>query len=90
MVKAFKFGLIMPNMMVIGKKTKRMVTASSGTPMEIFMKVSGRMIKLMGMESMFMQMVHNMMATGRMIFKMVKAPRVGKMAPDTKVGIRKA
>lgn len=55
MVKAFKYGLMEPGMMECGPKEKLLVRVNSLMLMEIFMMANGKMIKLMVMESIFMQ-----------------------------------
>ena len=45
----FKSGLIMLNMRENGEKTKQTEEESFGMPMEISMKVNGKMTKLMAM-----------------------------------------
>ena len=47
--QVFKSGLIMLNMRENGEKTKQTEEESFGMPMEIFMKVNGKMTKLMAM-----------------------------------------
>jgi hypothetical protein len=54
MDQVFKFGLIMPGMKVNGGKIKQMVAENFGMQMEISMKESGKMIKLMDTASIFM------------------------------------
>ena len=48
------------------------------------MKENGKMIRPMGTAFIFMLMVHNMRAIGRMIFRMDRAWKAGKM----EVGVR--
>jgi hypothetical protein len=53
--------------------------------MEIFMTVIGKMIRLMGLVSILILMVHNMKVIGLMINNMVKVKRHGRMVLNTKV-----
>ena len=53
-VLEFKFGLMEQNMKVNGGIIKQTVKENFGMQMETFMRVSGKMIKLMDLEYMFM------------------------------------
>lgn len=53
-VLEFKFGPMEQNMKVNGGIIKQTVKENSGMQMETFMRVSGKMIKLMDLEFMFM------------------------------------
>ena len=52
--------------------------------MEISLKASGLMIKLMGMEFIFIKMELSMRETGKMISSMVMVKKSGPMAPNMK------
>ena len=51
MARELKFGLMERNMRVNGSRTRLTVKESSGMLMVTFMRVSGKMTKLMGTES---------------------------------------
>ena len=85
----FKYGLTMLNTRVNGEKIKPMGAESSGMPMETSMKASGRTTKQTAMESISMLTVLNMKAIGKMIFKMGRAWRAGKMEADMRVDTKK-
>ena len=70
MEKVYKHGLMEPNMTEIGLIIRRMDTGNLFTLMVIFMKVNGKMIKLMEKEYTFMLMAQNMMEIGKMINNM--------------------
>jgi hypothetical protein len=53
-VLEFKFGPMEQNMKVNGGIIKQTVKENFGMQMETFMRVSGKMIKLMDLEYMFM------------------------------------
>lgn len=53
MVMEFKFGLTEQGMKDTGNKIKLVEKESFGMLMEMFLKVSGKMIKQMDMESIF-------------------------------------
>ena len=53
-VLEFKFGLMEQNMKVNGGIIKQTVKENFGMQMETFMRVSGKMIKQMDLEYMFM------------------------------------
>lgn len=55
--------------------------------MEIFMTVIGKMIRLMGLVSILILMVHNMKVIGLMTSNTVKAKRLGQMVLSMKVTI---
>jgi hypothetical protein len=56
--------------------------------MEIFMKVNGKRIKLMDMESTFIQMERDIKDIGRKIIKMVVVFKNGQIIVNTKDNIK--
>jgi len=85
-----RYGQIMPSMKESGGKTKQMEGASSGMLMEIYMRGSGRMIRLMDMVFIYMLMGHSMRDIGRMICRMDRAWSHGRMEVGMKEDIRRA
>lgn len=85
----FKYGLIMQNTRVSGEKIKPTGAESSGMPMETSMKASGRTTKQTAMESISMLTVLNMKVIGKMIFKMGRVWKAGKMEADMREDTKK-
>jgi len=71
-------------MKVNGPRTKQNEKENFGTLMEIYLKEPGLMIKLMVMVVIFTQMVLNMKANGKMIYKRAMVLRIGQMDRDMK------
>ena len=77
-----------PDTRVNGKTVKDLVKASFSSLVEIFMKASGKRIKLTGMEHTYMQMELSMKDTGKMTCKMEMAQRNGTMVVNMRVLIK--
>ena len=85
-----KSGKMVLSMKAIGNSTKRVVEASSGTLMGIFLRENGLTIKPMDMVFIFIKMALNTRVTGKMIFSMVMVKKSGQMAQSMKATIKKA
>lgn len=83
-----RFGLMDQNMLVNGRITKPMVRELSITPMVIFMKVNGSMIRLVAKEPIHIKTELNMSDNGKTINKMVMEFNNGSMDKFTKDNIR--
>ena len=69
------------SMRVNGPTIKQTARDSSGVPMEIHTRATGRMIKLMDSELLSLKMARNSTsASGKTIYTMVKASRAGQTA----------
>ena len=90
MVSAFKSGLMVHAMKVNGKITGHMGKASSFMWMGIFMKATGSMIRLMGMESIYMLMGQGTKVNGRMTCNMEGVRKHGLMGLFMKDSTTKA
>ena len=73
----YKFGPMVQNMKEIGKITKLMEKENFGILMEIIMMVNGKITKLTDLEFIYIQMVPNIKANGKMIYSMVKELKLG-------------
>lgn len=68
MVMEFNIGLTELNIMDVGKKIKPVEKENLFMPMEIYMKVNGKMIRLLASEYTFIQSLKlNMKDIGKMI-----------------------
>jgi len=68
MVMEFNIGLMELNITDVGKKIKLVEKESLSMLMEIFMRVNGKMIRLLALESIYIQSLRlNMKDTGKMI-----------------------
>ena len=72
-------GLTDPNMRVTGEMAWLMVLGLFNIPMEISMKVSSKMVKLMDLVLISMLTARNIMVSGKMICKTVAEEKSSKM-----------
>jgi hypothetical protein len=79
MVSVYKFGQMELSTKVIGIMAKQQEKASLSTLMEIFMKDSGKMIRLVVMEYTNITMVHAIKDIGLMTINMEKELKHGQM-----------
>ena len=79
MAEAFKFGLMVRGTRAFGETAKPTEEEDSFTRTAIFMKESGRMIRLKGLESISTLMGVSMRATGEKTSSMVTARKSGLM-----------
>ena len=77
-------GQMVPNMMVNGSKIKRTAMANWYMLTEMYMRDSGKMIKLMGRVVISMLTELPTSVNGKMINNMVKELRHGLMVPSTR------
>lgn len=87
MVTDIKFGLIPLNMRGIGVMTRQMVRANSSTPMEMFMRENGYLIRHMGEALTLMPMEPTTTVTGLRISSMAGEWSPGLMVRNTKASI---
>jgi hypothetical protein len=87
MVLESKFGPMELGMKASGRITEPMVTENSFMLMEIFTKAIGSMTKPTATESIFMSTGQDMKDSGRMIFSMDKARKLGLMDRYMRVSI---
>lgn len=80
----FRFGLISPNMKVIGSQTKLMGLVNFIMLMGMFMRDNGKMIKLMDRVNTLMPMEQSTMVIGLMINNMDMELNHGQMVLGTK------
>lgn len=78
----FRFGLMVPSMMVNGRITKLMAKEHSGMFMETDMRVSGREIRLMVTELIPIATVPLTRATGEMIYNTVRESNIGTITQN--------
>jgi hypothetical protein len=90
MVLACKSMKMVPDTRESGRTAKDLGKASFSSLVEIFMRGSGKRIKLTGMGHTFMQMELSMKGTGKMTYKMEMAQRNGMMAVNMRVPIKMA
>ena len=90
MAMASKCGLIVPSMKASGKTTKQMAMANSYMPMEMYMRVSGRMIKHTEWVTTSTQMGQLTMENGKMINSMERELKLGPTVQSTKDSTMKA
>merc|ERR1711957_820914 len=89
MDKANRSGLILPATKVSGERERQTEPVSSSTPMVIFMKESGSMIRLTAKAPTHTLTEPNMLVNGEMINSMDRALRPGLIVPSTKDNISK-
>jgi hypothetical protein len=87
MAMVSKFGQMVQNMRVIGRKTRQMARANSSMQMVMYTKVSGKMIKHMGWATTSMQMEQLTMGNGKMTNSMGREQKPGQMELDMKAPI---
>ena len=85
MERDIRYGLMAHSMRDTGRMTRLMVEVDLFMLMEMSMRVNGKMIKHMDMESTCTQMVLNTKDIGGKTSNTVKAKRHGQTEPATKV-----
>jgi hypothetical protein len=89
MDQELRYGLMVQSTKDSGALIKLTVEVNSGMQTEMFMKVSGKMIRQMDMEFMSMSTALNMKDTGVTTCKMEQELNHGVMEVNTRVAIRR-
>ena len=89
MDQELRYGLMVQSTKDSGALIKLTVEVNSGMQTEMFMKVSGKMIRQMAMELMCIKTVPSMKVIGRMTYKMVRALSHGVTVVSIKVDTRR-
>ena len=84
MVEELRYGSTGLTMKATGKMTSLMVVGACSTPVEMFTRVSGKMIELMGKANSYSMVVLPTLETGTMIDNMVKVGKSGLMEMSMK------